>query len=82
MRASIEFEGKEFILTDKPPGRVTQSGDVVLIGKGEAQGIVAKLGRYMAQFGPDDPKYPQRKAKHDAFVELLRQGDALNNQEA
>ena len=82
MRASIEFEGKEYVLTDKPPGRVTQSGDVVLIGKREVQGIVAKLARYMAQFGPDNPKHAQRQAKYDAFVELLRQGDALNKEEA
>ena len=82
MKASIEFEGKEYVMTDKPPSRVTQSGDVVLIGKGEVRGTVAKLARYMAQFGPDDPKYAQRKAKHNAFVALLRQGDALNNQEA
>lgn len=77
MRPSITFERKEYVLTVEPPPTLVQVGPVVLIGKKEVVGIVNKLRRYIEQLGPQHPKYESRKAKHDAFLDLLEQDEKL-----
>lgn len=81
MRASIEFEGKEYVMTKEPPGKLVQNGPVVLLGQAEVKGTVEKLRRYLDQFGPSHPKYEQRKAKLEAFLDLLQQGQDLMKKE-